>query len=76
MHTTERRIVSLCDAAFVAAFGSVLGLSASGAARAAGICLMALAALCAMPITIETALRAVLRLPGHVPGKEGPDAGT
>lgn len=76
MHTTERRIVSLCEAAFVAAFGSVLGLSAAGAARAAGICLMALAALCAVLITIETALRAALRLLGRVLGKEGPDAGT
>lgn len=76
MHTTERRAISLCEAAFVAAFGSVLGLYAAGAARTAGICPMALAALCAVPITIETALLAALRLLGRVPGKEGPDAGT
>lgn len=76
MHATERRIVSLCEAAFVAAFGSVLSLSAAGAVRAAGICLMALAALCAVLITIEAALRAALWLLERIPGKEGPDAGT
>lgn len=76
MHTTERRGVSLCEAASTAASGFVMGLSAAGAVRTAGICPMALAAPCAVPIAIEAALRAALWLLERVPGKEGPDAGT
>lgn len=60
MAKTEQRIVSICQAAFVAAFGFLLAMSRSPAVKAAGACLMTFAAAYAVLVLIETALRILL----------------